>query len=135
MALTNQEVEALIGAALIVREQAYAPYSKYRVGAAVLSGDDRVYLGCNVENASYGISLCAERNAIAQAVAAGVSAFKAIVVVTSDANPGTPCGACRQWMAEFCSDDLQIILSNSSGKVVRYTLGQLFPHAFRLNKI
>ena len=134
MKLSKPEIDALVGAAVAVRQKAYAPYSKYHVGAAVLTEDDRVFMGCNVENASYGLALCAERNAMAQAVAAGCTKFKAVVVVTSDATPGTPCGACRQWMAEFCDDNLQIIMANTAGVIVQATLGEVLPNAFRLNK-
>lgn len=134
--LDDSAVSALIACAIKTRESAYAPYSNYKVGAAVVTGDERVFFGCNVENASYGLSLCAERTAIASAVAAGAKRIRALVIVT-DADPsGTPCGACRQWLAEFGGDDIEIIVANTTGSLLlsRYTLGELLPNAFRLEK-
>ena len=132
--LDETQKTALIATAARARESAYAPYSSYKVGAAVVAGDDRVFFGCNVENASYGLSLCAERAAIACAIAHGVKRIKAVVVVTDADPPGTPCGACRQWMAEFGGDDLQIVTASLAGGQRAYTLGQLFPKAFRLER-
>lgn len=123
---------ALIAHAARARESAYAPYSKYKVGAAVVTEDERVFFGCNVENASYGLSLCAERTAIASAVTAGAKRIKAVVVVTEADPPGTPCGACRQWLAEFGDDSMEVITSTPEGKYRCFTLGQLLPEAFRL---
>ncbi len=91
----------LLPAAWEVRERAYAPYSKFHVGAALLGTDGVIYKGCNVENLSFGLTICAERNAIAQAVAAGCREFQALVVVADTHAPVSPCGACRQVMAEF----------------------------------
>ena len=91
--------DALIAKAVEVRRKAHAPYSKYLVGAALLAKDGRVFVGCNVENASYGLTCCAERNAVFAAVAAGAKKFVAVAVVT--ANGGSPCGACRQVLREF----------------------------------
>jgi cytidine deaminase len=93
--------DALVAAAWRVRELAYAPYSRYLVGAALLADDGRVFVGANVENASYGLCLCAERAAIGSAIAAGARHFAAIAVVTQGSEPGTPCGMCRQVLAEF----------------------------------
>jgi len=87
-------------------------------------------LGCNVENTSYGLSLCAERNAIASAVANGARKIKAVVVVTECDPPAAPCGACRQWLAEFGNERMEVICANNSGKSVRHTLGKLLPDAF-----
>lgn len=131
--LDDRMVAALVAYAARAREASYAPYSGYRVGAAIVADDERVFFGCNVENASYGLSLCAERTAIASAVAAGVKRIVAVVVVTDAELPGMPCGACRQWMAEFGGDDLVVVAANVVGVERRFTLGELLPAAFHLN--
>ena len=118
----------LYAAALAVRQQAYAPYSKFSVGAAVRTADNNIYVGCNVENASYGLTCCAERNAIYAAIAAGEKKFKALCVVAATAEPVAPCGACRQVMSEFGINDL--FLANCDGKVMRMTLEELLPYSF-----
>jgi len=133
MMLNDDAVSTLIACALKARENAYAPYSHYKVGAAVVVEDERVFFGCNVENASYGLSLCAERTAMASAVAAGAKRIRAVVVVTEAEPPGTPCGACRQWMAELGDDSMEVIAANTAGDVRWFTLGQLLPDAFRLD--
>jgi cytidine deaminase len=124
----------LVSIACAVRANAYAPYSKYKVGAAVLTADGRVFGGCNVENASYGLCNCAERTAVFSAIAAGAKEVIGVAVVTEDG--GTPCGACRQVLAEFAPRDgspLVVLLADATGSVVRETtLGELFPDAFRL---
>ena len=130
--LLDSEVLVLIALTIEARLLAYAPYSKYLVGAAVVTEDDRVYFGVNVENASYGLALCAERSAISSAIVGGASRLKAVIVVTESEIPGTPCGACRQWMAEFADDTLPVIVANTTGFHKTYTLGQLLPEAFRL---
>jgi cytidine deaminase len=134
LSLEESEIAALIGLATRARENAYAPYSKYPVGAAVLAEDDRVFAGCNVENASYGLGLCAERAAIASAIAAGAKRIRAVVIVTDADPPGTPCGACRQWMAEFGADDMEIVTAAPTGRYQCHTLGKLLPNAFRLDR-
>ena len=119
-------------AALEVQERAHAPYSGYRVGAALVTDSGRIFTGCNVENASYGLSICAERAAIVQMVAAGERTPRAIVVVTPGKPPGTPCGMCRQTLAEFAEDLPVRLLSSDDPEVSReVTLGQLLPDAFR----
>jgi cytidine deaminase len=128
----DRQLTALIALAAKVREAAYAPYSRYKVGAAAVAEDERVFFGCNVENASCGLSLCAERAAMAAAVAAGAKRIKAVVVVTEADPPGTPCGACRQWVAEFGGGDMEIIAANTAGRFRRFTLKELLPEAFRL---
>src|SRR5512143_1910457 len=130
--LNDQEIAVLIDHAIRTRDCAHAPYSHYRVGAAVVDSENRVFFGVNVENASYGLSLCAERAAIASAVAAGARRLRAVVVVTGDDPPALPCGACRQWFAEFGCDDLEIIAANTMRRFRRYKLGPLLPNAFRL---
>ncbi len=122
----------LIEAATRARQFAYAPYSKYTVGAALLGGDGMIYTGCNVENASFSLTSCAERNALFSALGNGVRRFKAIAVIGGEAGSAgeddcMPCGACRQVLAEFCDDNLIIITANN-----QTTLGALLPQAFRL---
>ena len=120
----------LLEAALAARERAYAPYSKFLVGAAVRAESGKIYTGCNIENASYGLTVCAERNALFSAVGAGERKFTALCVVGDTQEPISPCGACRQVMAEFkvpC-----IILANLKGDVKEYTLEELLPLSFNL---
>lgn len=123
----------LVAAAVEARGRAYAPFSRYRVGAAVRSEDGHVFSGCNVENASYGLSMCAERVAVFAAVAAGAREIRAVAVATDDG--GTPCGACRQVLAEFAPQHgaaLAVLLADAAGDVRETTLAELFPQAFRL---
>jgi cytidine deaminase len=119
-------VTDLIAQAQAARERAYAPYSHFAVGAALLARDGRVFTGCNVENASYGLTVCAERVAIFKAVSEGCRDFAAIAVVT--ATGATPCGACRQVLVEFGVD--QIIVARSNGSYATFTLDELVPQAF-----
>lgn len=124
--------QALIEVARAARAHAYAPYSRYAVGAAVLTDDGRIFAGCNVENASYGLSLCAERVAVFSAVAAGARRLVAAAVCTPDG--GTPCGACRQVLHEFAAapDQFVVWVVAPDRVVARYTLADLLPSAFRL---
>lgn len=122
--------EGLIQAALDARARAYAPYSRFLVGAALLCEDGRVFTGTNVENATYGLTICAERTAVVKAVSEGARAFKAIAIATDHDPPATPCGMCRQTLAEF-SLDLPIVLANVAGRRVQVNLATLLPHAFR----
>jgi cytidine deaminase len=124
-------MKELIEAARAVRAHAHAPYSRYQVGAAVRAASGKIYVGANVENASYGLALCAERSAVAAAVAAGETKLLAVAVVTSTSPPAAPCGMCRQVLAEFAPDDLPIALCNDAGERSDATLGALLPHAFR----
>ncbi|MBQ8691347.1 MAG: cytidine deaminase [Phascolarctobacterium sp.] len=122
--------QELLNSALSARERAYAPYSKFLVGAAVLAKSGKIYTGCNIENASYGLTVCAERNALFSAVGVGEREFTALCVVGDTEAPISPCGACRQVMAEFkvpC-----IILANLKGDVKEYTLEELLPYGFSL---
>lgn len=121
----------LIDAAHAARKHAFAPYSHYAVGAALRTADGRIFAGANVENASYGLSVCAERSAVVAAVSAGVRHIVAVAVVTASSPPAAPCGVCRQTLAEFGADDLEITLANDRGEVFRTTLGELLPRAFR----
>ncbi|MCU1278609.1 MAG: cytidine deaminase [bacterium] len=124
-------MKELIEAARAVRAHAHAPYSRYQVGAAVRAGSGKVYVGANIENASYGLALCAERSAVAAAVSAGEKQLSAVAVVTATSPPAAPCGMCRQVLAEFGADELPIALVNDAGERSDTTLGALLPHAFR----
>ena len=123
--------DELVAAARAVRAHAHAPYSRYAVGAAVRGESGRIYAGANVENASYGLALCAERSAVAAAVSAGEKRIVGVAVVTATSPPAAPCGMCRQVLAEFADDDLPITLANEAGEREETTLGRLLPHAFR----
>lgn len=122
---------ALKAAALAVQARAYVPYSNYHVGAALLTASGEIVTGCNVENATYGATCCAERTAVFSAVAAGHRAFRAVAVVTNGAAPGTPCGICRQVLAEF-GNDLDVLCFTPDGIEQHYRLSELLPHAFTL---
>lgn len=124
--------EPLIERALAQRERAYAPYSGYRVGAALSTRDGRMFTGCNIENRTYGLTLCAERVALVRAIAEGATELEAIVVATASSPPGTPCGQCRDSLAEFASE-LPILLVNADGERLEYDLAELLPHPFRLD--
>ncbi len=125
----------LIQAANESRRASYAPYSHFAVGAALLTADGRIFTGCNIENASFGGTVCAERVAIFKAVSEGVTAFSKIAIVGGaeddphPTEPCPPCGFCRQVMAEFCDKDLEILLWNGKD-VIKYTLGELLPCSF-----
>lgn len=128
--------EELINIAESARKNAYAPYSDFCVGAALLTKSGRVYTGCNVENASYGATCCAERNAFGQAIANGEKAFSMIAVVGAPRDqkadtPCMPCGICRQVMREFCDDSFEILIASKKG-VLRYTLKELLPSSFQI---
>lgn len=121
--------EALLARAREVRERAHAPYSRFRVGAVLEADDGSLFVGCNVENASYGLTVCAERGAVSAAVAAGRTRFRALALSTSGERAVPPCGACRQVLAEF-APDLPIV-SEAGGEVMEWTLDELFPRPFR----
>ena len=123
--------QALVQAARAARAHAYAPYSGYAVGAAVLTDDGRVFAGCNVENASYGLSVCAERVAVFSAIAAGARRLVAAAVCTPDG--GTPCGACRQVLLEFADapEAFAVWIVSPDRVIACYTLADLIPHGFQ----
>jgi cytidine deaminase len=123
--MNQPSLESLISAATAARLQAYAPYSNFQVGAALLSKGGRVFTGCNVENLSYGLTICAERSAFFQAVSAGVREFEAIAIVADTREPVSPCGACRQVMAEF--GDFKIITATLDGRTFESTVAALLP--------
>jgi cytidine deaminase len=129
--LPEETIVQLVRAAEAARTFAYAPYSKFRVGAAVLSADGRLFTGCNVENASYGLTVCAERTAVFRAVSEGETGFDAVAICTDTEAPVTPCGACRQVLAEFNPSMTVICCTPSGGRAV-YSLSDLLPHLFRL---
>jgi len=122
----------LIASATYTRERAYAPYSNYKVGAALLGKSGRIYTGCNVENAAYGPSMCAERTAIFKAVSEGECEFAAIAVVTE--NGVSPCGTCRQVMMEF-APHMTVIIADTQGNVRRTTVRDLLPDGFTPNQL
>ncbi|RAL22207.1 cytidine deaminase [Lujinxingia litoralis] len=127
--ISDEDWARLERAALQVREHAHVPYSNFPVGAALLTEDGEVVVGCNVENATIGATVCAERNAIGTAVASGQQRFVALAVVTDVDEPSAPCGICRQVLAEFC-DDLPILMLNTSGTRRFTTLDELLPMRF-----
>ncbi|MGB9695409.1 MAG: cytidine deaminase [Caldisericaceae bacterium] len=121
--------EKLIEEATKAMEHAYVPYSNFRVGAAVLMKSGKIYTGANIENSSYGATVCAERVAIFKAISEGETEIEEIAVVTETETPSSPCGICRQVIAEF-SDNAKIILANTKGKVIETSLSELLPMAF-----
>ena len=124
------DMKSLIEHSNVAREKAYVPYSKFKVGAALLAEDGTVYHGCNIENSSYGLANCAERTAIFKAVSEGVKKFKAIAVVADTKGPCSPCGACRQVISEFCAPEMPVYLTNLHGETLQTTVGDLLPGAF-----
>jgi len=127
--ITVEQRQQLIDAALGARQQAYAPYSKFPVGAAVLTEEGQIFAGCNVENASFGLTNCAERTAVFAAVAAGRRQFAALAVATAGGYP--PCGACRQVLAEFCGDlPILVVDVRCDGQVNEFGLAELLPLRF-----
>jgi len=125
--LPQEDMLELIAAAAQAQKMAYAPYSRFPVGAVLLASDGMIYAGCNVENASYGLTICAERNALAHAVLCGAKQFTAVAVVTE--NGVTPCGACRQVLAEF-GPRMTVIVADTRGNQQIYSLAELLPDAF-----
>jgi cytidine deaminase len=126
--LSEQQIDELVAAAVSVRRHAHAPYSHFAVGAAVLDSVGRTHAGCNVENASYGLAVCAERHAVGAAVAAGAEDIVAVAVVTDVSPPASPCGACRQVLAEF--GRCPVILANLQGERIVTSVADLLPNAF-----
>jgi len=121
--------DPLVAAATAAREKAFAPYSKFRVGAALEAEDGTIFAGCNVESASYGLTICAERVALVKAVSEGVTRFRRVAVVTDVGDLTPPCGACRQLLWEFAPDAV-VILANLRGKSATYRVAELLPHGF-----
>lgn len=123
-------MKKLINAARLTQKNSYAPYSKYKVGAAILTEDDTIISGCNVESSSYGLTCCAERVAIYSAITKGHNKFKALAIFTE--NGGTPCGACRQVIWDLCGD-IPIYIADENGKVEETSSKALLPKAFELD--
>jgi cytidine deaminase len=119
----------VIKQAIEAMENAYAPYSKFKVGAALLTKSGKIYTGCNIENSSYGASVCAERVAIFKAVSEGEHDFELLVVATKTEEPSPPCGICRQVISEF-SNDLPIMLVNDKGSIIETNINKLLPFPF-----
>ena len=134
--MTNQsnEGDRLRDAAFAAMENAYAPYSRFRVGAALLASGGEIVAGCNVENAAYGEALCAERVAVAAAVARGLTSFEEIAIANEADEPSPPCGSCRQTMSEFATD-LLVSSYARNGKSAQWRLSDLLPEAFDLNHL
>lgn len=136
----NMQPKELWEAAARARGNAYAPYSDFRVGAALLTNDGRVFLGANMESSSYGATICAERAAFASAVSSGARSFAAIAVAGAPGSrepqkPCPPCGLCLQVMAEFCTPDFPVYLADGKGGTVAYPLRDLLPHAFHAQQL
>lgn len=127
--LTTEERDRLLSAARTAQRRAHAPYSKFHVGAALLTDRGRIITGCNVENASYGLTVCAERVALGRAVVEDAGRPVACLVVGPVAEPLTPCGACRQSLIEF-NPDMEVICVGANGQVLRLRAGELLPHSF-----
>lgn len=121
--------DPLATAALAVRENAFAPFSKFKVGAALEDDGGRIHTGCNVENATYGLTVCAERVAVFKAISEGVRKFRRIAIAADTEDLTPPCGACRQILWEFCGD-IEIVMVNPRGKAATYRLKDLFPKPF-----
>ena len=129
--MTKQQ---LLDIAVEMKTQAYVPYSNFHVGAALLTEDGTVFTGCNVENAAYGVCICAEQTAVVKAVSEGYHKFQAIAVAGDSDGPCLPCGACRQVLSEFCGPDTPITCVGLDGKPEQYTLGGLLAHSFKLER-
>ncbi|MFY9724524.1 MAG: cytidine deaminase [Bryobacteraceae bacterium] len=121
--------DPLLAAALAARRHAFAPYSKFQVGAAIEDSAGRIHTGCNVENATYGLTVCAERVAVFKAISEGVRQFRRVAVAADTDSLTPPCGACRQILWEFCGD-VEIVLVNPRGKTETYQMRDLFPKPF-----
>lgn len=116
----------------MIRHKAYVPYSGFKVGAALLSSEGALHLGVNVESASYGLTLCAERNAIFSAITLGMRKIQAIAIIANTTGPVSPCGACRQIIAEFSTKSTVVILCNTKGDIATYSVNDILPFAFTL---
>ena len=123
-------IDNLISEAKLAREFAYAPYSNFKVGAALLAVDGTIYRGCNIENAAYSMCNCAERTALFKAYSDGVTQFKGLAVIADTERPVAPCGACRQVISELCDSEMEVVLANMKGDVQQLKVKDLLPGAF-----
>lgn len=128
--LDQTERDKMLDFAYEAMKNAYTPYSHFQVGACIKSASGKYYLGCNIENASYTPTNCAERTAVFKAVSEGERRFEALAIVCSGKYPAAPCGVCRQVLREFCEDDMPVVFANADRVVVESTLGELLPHSF-----
>lgn len=141
--LSSAQRNQLIEGAFLARESAYSPYSKFRVGAALLTAKDEIVRGANVENASYGGTICAERTALVKAVSEGIKSFKALAVITDVNQAISPCGMCRQFIREFCPSEMPVLMipadydskypdgrEDGAGKIIVMNFGELLPLSF-----
>jgi cytidine deaminase len=126
----NLKAEELVDMALKARLNAYVPYSGFRVGAALLADNGKVYTGCNIENASYGAAICAERTAVVKAISDGAKRIMAIAISGDSISSTVPCGICRQVISEFCTNDMPLYLSNQDGQFETFSFEEILPHAF-----
>ena len=122
--------DELIKFALDAKEKSYSPYSKFRVGAALLTNDGVIFQGANIENAAYGVTMCAERTAVFTAKIAGAKDFSAIAITSDSKDYIPPCGSCRQVLLELCGEDLEVLITNGSGDVKSFQLKELLPFSF-----
>ncbi len=128
--LSPEQIDALITAAVDARSRAYAVYSNFKVGAALLTREGKVYQGCNIENISFTPTVCAERVAMFKAISDGNMNFQAVAIISSDATPTPPCGVCRQVMSEFVDDDFEVILTNDAGRILPFSFREVLPMRF-----
>ena len=130
----NEKYKKLIGEAEQARKKAYTPYSKFKVGAAILTSEGRIFSGCNIENASFGLTICAERVAVFKAISEGFKKFEAIAIIADTIRPCYPCGACRQVILEF-GEDITLIMANLRGDIKINKIKELLPEAFNKNDL
>ena len=128
--LSREQLNGLLDKAFEAMERAYVPYSRFQVGACLLASSGREYMGCNIENAAYTPTNCAERTAMFKAVYEGEREFDAIAIACSGENPAFPCGVCRQVLSEFCAPDMPVICANARHEAELTTLGELLPKSF-----
>lgn len=131
--ISAEVADLLVSKAMAASQNAYAPYSGFKVGAALLCDDGEIFTGCNVENSAYPVTNCAERTAVFTAVAAGKRSFKAIAIVAAD-DYCYPCGSCRQVLSEFANGDFVVLAANNGGKYKLHSLSELLPYSFKLKR-
>ena len=131
IAIHDLEIKNMIRMAMDARDRAYVPYSGFRVGACIKTHTGAYYLGCNIENASFGATNCAERTALFKAVYEGEREFEALAIVSDSSNYTVPCGICRQALSEFCEPDMPVICANNEGQYKVFTFGDMLPYSFK----